>query len=55
MNLRTDTWKSFYLKDLYVVKMGNGFDKNKMTDEMQVLILCPVLAIIMVLTVRWIY
>lgn len=34
MNLRTDTWKSFYLKDLYVVKMGNGFDKNKMTDEM---------------------
>ncbi len=34
MNLRTDTWKPFYLKDLYVVKMGNGFDKNKMTDTM---------------------
>lgn len=33
MNLNTDTWKAFYLKDLYVVKMGNGFDKNKMTDE----------------------
>ena len=34
MNLRTDTWKPFYLKDLYVVKMGNGFDKYKMTDTM---------------------
>lgn len=30
MNLKTDDWKSFYLKDLYYIQMGNGFDKNKL-------------------------
>ena len=33
MNLDTGSWKFFYLKDFYIVKMGNGFDKNKMTYD----------------------
>ncbi|MBQ4553782.1 MAG: restriction endonuclease subunit S [Spirochaetaceae bacterium] len=33
MSLKTENWKTFYLKDLYTIKMGNKFDKNKMTDE----------------------
>lgn len=33
MNFNTKDWKSFYLKDLYEIKMGNGFDKNKMSDD----------------------
>lgn len=33
MSLKTEDWKTFYLKDLYIIKMGNKFDKNKMTDE----------------------
>lgn len=33
MSLNTHNWKNFYLKDLYDIKMGNGFDKNKMTSE----------------------
>lgn len=33
MNLDIGSWKLFYLKDLYIVKMGNGFDKNKMTYD----------------------
>lgn len=33
MNLRTENWKVFYLKNLYEIRMGNGFDKNKMSDE----------------------
>lgn len=33
MNLNTDGWKSFYLKDIYDIRMGNGFDKNKMDED----------------------
>lgn len=33
MNLDVDRWAPFYLKDLYNIQMGNGFDKNKMTSE----------------------
>lgn len=33
MNLNTQYWKPFFLKNLYVIKMGNGFDKNKMSDD----------------------
>ena len=33
MNLNTDKWKSFYLKDIYDIQMGNGFDKNKMDED----------------------
>lgn len=33
MNLNTQKWKTFFLKDLYQIKMGNGFDKNKMTND----------------------
>lgn len=33
MNLKTDEWKEFYLKNLYSIQMGNGFDKVKMTDD----------------------
>ena len=32
MNLNTHGWKSFYLKDLYDIQMGNGFDKNKLDE-----------------------
>lgn len=30
MNLNTDKWKPFLLKDIYDIKMGNGLDKNKL-------------------------
>lgn len=33
MNLNTHGWQSFYLKDLYDIQMGNGFDKNKLDEE----------------------
>lgn len=33
MRLNTNEWKPFYLKNLYDIKMGNGFDKNKMSEE----------------------
>lgn len=33
MNLNTHSWQSFYLKDLYDIQMGNGFDKNKLDEE----------------------
>lgn len=37
MNLNIENWQIFYLKDLYVIQMGNKLDKNKMTnDEPQV-------------------
>ncbi len=31
MNLNTQEWKEFFIKDLFNVNMGNKFDKNKMT------------------------
>ena len=30
MNLDTSNWKPFLLSKLYIICMGNGFDKNKM-------------------------
>ena len=33
MNLNTENWKTFFLKDLYDIRMGNGFDKNKMDED----------------------
>ena len=33
MRLSTNDWKPFFLKKLYDIKMGNGFDKNKMSEE----------------------
>lgn len=33
MNLDTRGWKEFYLKNLYDIKMGNGFDKDKMSED----------------------
>ena len=33
MKLNTDNWKEFYLKNLYKIRMGNKFDKNKMSDD----------------------
>lgn len=33
MNLKTEEWEEFYLKDLYFIKMGNGFDKVNMNYE----------------------
>ena len=30
MNLKIDDWKTFLLKDIYDIRMGNGFDKNKL-------------------------
>lgn len=33
MKLNTREWKPFYLKKLYDIKMGNGFDKNKMSED----------------------
>ncbi|MBO4714895.1 MAG: methyltransferase, partial [Verrucomicrobia bacterium] len=33
MNIDTKDWKLFYLKDLYKIEMGNGFDKSKMSDD----------------------
>ena len=33
MNLNTQRWKNFYLKNLYKIIMGNKFDKNKMTGR----------------------
>ena len=32
MNLDTKEWKPFYLKNLYDIQMGNGFDKNKLDE-----------------------
>ena len=33
MKLNTSEWQEFFLHDLYEVRMGNGFDKNKMTYD----------------------
>ena len=33
MNLNARVWKQFYLKDLFEIRMGNGFDKNKMSED----------------------
>lgn len=33
MNLNIQNWKIFFLKDLYNIKMGNGFDKCKMSED----------------------
>ena len=33
MNLNMDEWKEFYLKNLYDIQMGNGFDKNKLDED----------------------
>lgn len=33
MNLKTNEWKPFYLKNLYDIQMGNGFDKNKLDED----------------------
>lgn len=33
MNLNTNNWRSFYLRELFSIQMGNGFDKNKMNDD----------------------
>lgn len=33
MNLNVSEWKEFYLKNLYDIQMGNGFDKNKLDEE----------------------
>lgn len=33
MNLNIQNWKMFFLKDLYNIKMGNGFDKCKMSED----------------------
>ena len=35
MNLNTSEWKSFYLKKLFYIQMGNKFDKNKLNLEIQ--------------------
>ena len=33
MKIDTKEWKSFYLKDLFNIQMGNGFDKNKLDED----------------------
>lgn len=33
MKIDTQAWKSFYLKDLFSIQMGNGFDKNKLDED----------------------
>jgi len=33
MNLNINDWKCFYLKYLYDIQMGNGFDKNKLDED----------------------
>lgn len=33
MNLNIQDWESFFLKDLYDIQMGNGFDKNKLDED----------------------
>lgn len=33
MNLDANEWKTFYLKDLYDIRMGDKLDKNKMSQE----------------------
>ena len=33
MRLNTSEWQEFFLHDLYEIRMGNGFDKNKMTYD----------------------
>ncbi len=33
MNLNTEEWKEFFVKDLFIIDMGNKFDKNKMTTQ----------------------
>lgn len=35
MNLKDVKWELFYLKDLFEIQMGNGFDLNKMNSEIQ--------------------
>ena len=31
--LKTHKWKTYFLHDLYEIKMGNGFDKNKLDED----------------------
>ncbi len=33
MKIDTSTWKAFYLHELFDAEMGNGFDRNKMSDD----------------------
>lgn len=33
LSFDTKQWGQFYLHDLFNIRMGNGFDNNKMTDE----------------------
>ena len=33
MKFDTTEWKTFLLNKLYKIKMGNGFDKDKMTMD----------------------
>ena len=33
MKIDTSALRSFYLKDLYEIRMGNGFDKNKLDED----------------------
>lgn len=33
MKLNMTDWKEFYLKKLFDIRMGNGFDKNKLDIE----------------------
>ena len=33
MNLDVSKWESFFLKDLYIIKMGDKLDKNKMSQD----------------------
>lgn len=33
MKIDTSTWKTFYLHELFDTGMGNGFDRNKMSDD----------------------
>lgn len=33
MNLDTSNWHSFYLRELYIIHLGNKFDKDKMSDD----------------------
>lgn len=33
MNLNTEEWKEFFIKNLFIIDMGNKFDKNKMTTQ----------------------
>lgn len=33
MKIDTKDWKAFYLKNLFNIQMGNGFDKNKLDED----------------------